>query len=218
MTFSLVVVEKVPESVSWSVPKLRLYREDVAELLAIFARTAEQVEVEVGGYRLSEAEELTEVPIEETSALSIKATGPYVSLTLTHVNGWLYASGSAGAGARGLADEVRAFLIRRRDRIGTVGVRLGYVSPGLATSALLAAAALYATGASSATVAGLLLLAVAWVIYTWWASREALRHHARIVLKPRAEAPGFFRRNGDKIILMLLGLVLGALLTKVLGQ
>lgn len=210
-------MEKVPEPVFWNVPKLRLYREDVAELLAIFERTAEHVEVEVGGYRLSGAEELIEVPLEETSTLSIEARNPYVSLTLAPSSGRLYANASDGSVARGLADEVRVSLMRRRDRSGTAGVRLGYVGPGIATSALMVAGAAYVRGRSSATVAGLFLLVLASVIYTVWAYRARFRHHARIVLKSRAETPGFFRRNGDSIILVIFSVLLGGILTKLFG-
>lgn len=69
-------MEKVPEPYSWSVPKVQIYRDDLASLIRLFERHGEEVEVTVGTYRLSGADELDQVPLEVTHEMSISCHNP----------------------------------------------------------------------------------------------------------------------------------------------
>lgn len=209
-------MEKVPEAVSWEVPKLRLYREDISELIAIFERTATSVEVEIGGYRLESAEELPSVPLETASTLSITSRDPYVTLDFHGHGGRLYGAAADGARARGVADEVRALLKNKRDHARGAGVVLGYLTPAFALVAVLASVQRFASG-HPAVGGACLVVAGALLVFTRWSYTESMKRHTRIVLRTRAEAPGFLRRNADQIILTAGALVLGGLLTKVFG-
>jgi hypothetical protein len=206
----------LPEPVFWSVPMVRLYREDVAALIEIFQRADGEVIVQVGPYALDEPGELPSIPLETTSTLKIERFAPHVSLELRPSGGRLYAKASDGPIARGLADEARQLLVSKRDRGRKALTVIGNVTPALTlVSALLAAGAFWS--GESVTGAALTAVAVLLAGFSWWAFREALNRHGRIVLKSQAEAPGFFRRNGDNIILAVASMILGGVFAKVFG-
>ena len=61
------------------------------------------------------------------------------------------------------------------------------------------------------------ILTAASISYIVWGYREDVQRHARVVLTKRSDAPGFFERNRDQMILSLVMMIVGGLLTKLLG-
>jgi len=213
----LVRMEKVPEAFSWSTPKLVLYRDDVAALIAIFTKHTKSVEIIIGGYQLDDAAELPSLPMEEVYKLSINARSPYVSLDIAPSGGRLYASASDGPVARGVADEVKEFLNLRRDKWRIVGETAASAAPALCLAAVLGAVVAFASNVPKAGLAGLVAL-LPLVVFSRWGWREGVERHTHVVLKTRAEAPGFLRRNGDKIALAVISALVGAAIIKLFGH
>lgn len=210
-------MEKLPEPFGWKVPKLLLYRDDVAEVIRVFERTAESVDIEVDNYRLDSPSELEALPVEATSRLTIRSRNPSVSLDLGGLSGRLSAAPSDGAAARGLADEVRSVLLRKRDRLRSAAVMLGYAGPGVAFFALLGAILESGERGLNRTAAALFAASFCMSAFTYWAVRETGKYHVRIILKGRSQAPSFFRRNGDTIAVAVIMAIIATVLTKVFG-
>lgn len=206
-------MEKVPEAFYWSTPKLVLYREDIDSIVSIFQRHGEDIQIVVGTFRLSNVSELDAVPLESTNELSIKSERPRVSLELGGLSGQLFAAAQDGPAGRGFAEEVRDALRECEDRWRRVASAGGLVAPALALSSIIVAAAL-----TEPLVSGLAaVFTVAMVLYAVWAWRERSDRHVRVLLKRHSEVPGFIERNRDQIAMNVGFMVLGGLLTKLLG-
>jgi hypothetical protein len=210
-------VEKLPESFYWSVPKITLYREELHELMRIFETHGTGVSITVSGYKLASSDELDAVPGEAATGFSVRSRDPDVSVNLSESGGSVQAAGSAGPAGRGIADEARALIAGHRDIWRDVAANLGLAAPALCMVALASfVIGLLAGGA--ATVAALLAIAtIVFGLASVWSWRELNDRRVRLILKSRADAPSFLKRNGDQIVLMVASLVVGGVLTKLLG-
>lgn len=91
-----------------------------------------------------------------------------------------------------------------------------YVTPALALCSLTGAlVAALSSEFKLAVIAGLVFVSLS--MYSLWGYREEDKRHVRIVLKTRSDAPNFAVRNRDQIAMNLGFMVIGGLLTKLLG-
>lgn len=186
-----------------------MYLDDVAELDALVRRVSPKAKLEANGYELDSVEELTEVPGGKIRSMRWFASGDsfgsYLSVDLSY--------GAAKAIAReyddalrGVAERVidalRRSRRRRRRQLGPLAwhwaSRMVFIAAcsGLAYQVregwwqypLIAAMAIVSVGGI-------------WVDL----------HSVVVVPHRRSEHPSFWRRSGDEVTLVLIGVVVGAI-------
>jgi hypothetical protein len=213
-------MEKLPRSTSIKVPKVRLYLDDIEDLIGIFERIGTDNEFVIGEYRLNDGADLRNIPIPSASTLNFTSSTPNVSLDLRPGGGDIHATANSGTLGRGMANEL--FELLRvcpdavRGLVAAIGSGVGFA---LVFASVLACVVAAVEGLWLATVVFgcLFLIGTAWTVWSW---NEGQFHHARIVLKRKEDAPGYFRRNSDSLVTSLvtgvIGIVVGAILTKIL--
>lgn len=187
-------------------PSITFFRDDVEEILAILNATCKNVTISDGTYSFGSVDELIQTKGSRPRELSLSGGSPYVSLsikplTLTGVH--LYADGSEGAEIPFL--KTKEYLRRRARRLG-LSLPLPWVLLGMGI------------------LTNILNLRFPDLIPIWipmafniLASITFLNRliergvFCRIRLERRHEATTFWSRNGERIIVGLIGVILGAL-------
>ena len=209
-------MKKVAQSHSEYLASAALYLDDVREIVEILEGTAEGVTVEAESYVLERWQELPELRKERIRDLMISSRNPYVSLSLSESSIVLRIRENEPT-SRGLFEQIKAVVVRRRHllaRLFPKSLFLWWIVSFVMAYCFLSA--VMAKRGDLAALMGLLgLLFAGWIAY---AGHHDLKCFGTVVLKERIEAPGFFKRNRDKIALTVGGLLVGAILTEIVRR
>jgi hypothetical protein len=201
-------------------PPVKLYLDDIAKIYDALHEAGERITIETPEYECTEPAELATLGVQQLRGLKIQCADPYLTVDITSREVWLYAAADDNV-SRGLFEKIKELLRRRHRWIarrfsGTFGavpilVALGigfFAVPDHWTSRPRDSVPFLA-GLGSIS---LLLVVIA--LFAWY----QVRGTNWVLLTNRNQAaPGFWRRNGDKLIvggiLAIVSAAIGALAT-----
>lgn len=211
------MVEKRPESFYWRMPRVRLFREELIELIQVLEQHGDKATFQLGDYHFDGLAELDDVPVKQCSTLDFRSTDPYVSVDLNHHGGAVHASADSGVAGRGMADQVRSILEAARVR-RSVGALVADYSVFVAIGVVLNMMMFYVFGDASREVGVaaliLMVLIVPWVYFSY--KRFGARPMHAIHLQPRSDHPGFIERNRDQLLVNAITAMVGGVIGWVL--
>jgi hypothetical protein len=201
-------MERLDPSISRDYHPVVLHSDDLTEIVEILQEAGELPEISTTEYRFnSVAEVCDKYQSGRLTLLSIKSRLPYVSLELTRSGSRLYV-GSSRPEAAGLFWKIDAILRRSQRQATWIYTFSGSISIAVLFGLGITPAFVFHLAAGLAAIA----LSGCWMI---WFYMVMARFHSLIILAPRSEIGGFFKRNKDQLVLglitALLGLIVGVI-------
>ena len=186
-----------------------LYRDDIEQIVELLREVSPDVELSTDEHKFSDVKEWADLKRDYFTNMQVATRNPYVSLGLSKSSVFLYI-GEDTPQSRGAFEKIKRFLMDRRPP----GQRLLNVwMPSLVFNVwlILFYLALWSKNWTLLTVTGIFMLGCVW--WWWRAFRAQTRKYSIIVPKYRIDAPNFWKRNADKIVVAIISAVFGGLLT-----
>ncbi len=200
-------MQKIRSSISKKLPPLELYEDEIRELYDFLsALCKEPVVTQTCGYRLDSLDEIANLPKKKTNSLSFSCRQPYIEIRLTEVNGDIYI-GSGDIEAEGIASRIESILFQ-----GKVSIPFLPDTMWLSFLIYVPLAAGFFLADRILIIAGVLLIFL-FIVWSVWEYRFKTQRYNTIIFSLRKNTPGFWHRNKDQIIMLLIGSVIGALVT-----
>jgi hypothetical protein len=179
-----------------------IWLEDLEEIVSILKEAAKDVQISTEDYHFTSVDKLKEHYGSLTQfVMDITSSSPYVNIDFARR--WMTVRVSPGAQSAQLFHEIDAILARRQRSIF-------YNSWWSVVPILLAGPAAYFFRAQAQVIIAVQLVLAVWYI---WVVFIGMRRTAVINLQRRSEVRPFFERNKDQLVLLLIGSVIGGLIT-----
>jgi hypothetical protein len=211
-------LQRTPRHLGEHLPPSRLYLDDVERIYDYLREVSDDVQIETAEHKAGSPSALRGLPQTEIHELELRSYRPFIGVDFGPGRIWLYAAEDDPA-SKGTFDKIREIVRARRHRLSwllygmggsAVAGSLGGVAIGV-----IAVSAKHEDWVTLGVGIGLLVIAAAWAI---WSTHVTFERHSTIVLRNRADAPGFVRRNRDALVLLVIGAVLGAVVTLITGH
>lgn len=207
----------------WAV---RLFREDVEEILNIVTTTFEQadakedwedwenkVRIQVGGFELDNTDELAQIPEDTVGRFYIGVGGGRFRLSLSEESAVLEINDREDVVLFGVANRVNEILKKRRRLSGFLLTPywLGLVLFGFPLLYVVGLGFLFKLSKTADILLGG-VLAVAWIGAQWY-YYYGIKHLSTIHMYHSYEKPSFFKRKKDAILVAVIASVITFILT-----
>jgi hypothetical protein len=228
------LMEKVQKTYHKNYPMLRLFKDDVKQIVDLIKKNHKDAEIIIDEYKVEDISEIDKVPKQKTTKFYIqffqkyRDENPYrsemLTLDLTNDNASLRVSNENDTYLRGIASQIDSILSRRERR--TINFLFSTPIIVLITSLILLPAATIlglpwsfskqTSLAISLTLIIILIiiLAILWLI---WAVNKKFKKYVVIYLISSNERSRFFSRNRDEIPKMVLSALIGSVVTILIG-
>lgn len=201
-------MEKIRRHLGEHLKPVKLYFDDIEELVDIFQSTGADIQIEADDYKIASPEEILSINKPFFTNLSIRQRNISVSVNFENDGIWLYAAEDTPA-QRGLF-ELTKIVLRKKRRVLTsflqspilIGVFLGTLI-GFISSLNTTSGKWKIFIGVSMTVSAIL-----WVPFAYW---SRFRRFSIIIPFRKSSRPNFWHRNRDQIILALISAALGAI-------
>lgn len=207
-------MKALPASSSLSVhlAGVRLYRDDVEQLIGLLADAGMQVKIRDNSFEYSTLDELTTGAGRSPRTIKIEAKvpDPHKSISLEFSNRRWYVY-SFDSSLLGLARECEARLRRRQTTVEHMPVFGIGMAGWLIISLAVPIVKNSPTVAPSLLILGLVLLAIAGGLGVY------RNIYPRVILRFKHDA-GFFTRNREQLLLAITAAAMGALAQWIIGQ
>ena len=203
-------MKKVTQSHGENTKPVKLYLDDLEEIIEILKGACDEIEIQCGDMMLDSLDELLILKKEVLHDLKICGRKPYISADMSPRGIWLFISEDT-AESRGLFEKVKTILLRCR-RPFTWFLHNSFLT-GIAWPLTLLGAVYGFKVQSKFMIAlfGILfVLSIFWAIYGF---QDWSRRYTVVIPKHRIESPGFAKRNRDKILLAVISALIGAMVT-----
>lgn len=195
-------VKKLTQSAGERPKPAKLYLDDLEQLFEVFSSTGSSVRILTPEFEMTTLQELASLPDRVIKELKMQCSDPYVSLDLEASSAWLYRAGDDNA-SRGAVDRIRTIMARRRRRLAWfAGPIASGLLGGLALSLVLVGVILAIDRDLWSIAAFLVAAGIAWPSIRFFVGHPPA--HTVIVLARRSEAPGFWTRNRDTLIVAFI--------------
>lgn len=193
-------------------PPARLYADDLREVIGMFEDVCRKTEVKAGDYRISTAAELDDLIAahgqDTLPDLKIQGFDPYVSVDFMPYGIRAYSSDDTAV-QLGLIAKLRAVV--ERGRTWRPPQALLWVPAGV-----LAGVSGYLFSARQ-PIPALTALSLALLIFLADVLLITRRSEIKLYTYQRNSRPGFIQRNGDQLVLLIVGAIAGAIITYLVG-
>lgn len=208
-------MERRTKSLAENVTPVKLYLDDVDAIVQAMQAAGEgEVTVTTVDHVLRSVEELERYGEGVLRDVEIQRFNPYVSVHLRGAGAWIYTATDEPV-STGVYYKILALVARRRRRVGWLtGSSWAWVVGGVLIN--VGAPLIYATDSSPLIAFGAVLLILGLV--TLIASLVSVSRGAVLVPARKRDAPSFFQRNTDRLIIGITGAVVGAVIAWALGQ
>ena len=203
-------MKKILQSYGESIRPVRIYLDELEDIIGFLDGTCEEIVIQCGNMLLDNLDELSTLNKELVHDLTIRGKRPYVSLDMKPDDIWLNI-GEDTPVSRGLFEKIKAVLVRCR-RPFTRILHSGYFV-GFALGLSINGVAYGIYKEFKVLVALSLVLFAVSVFWTFYGFQDWRKRYTVVVLKHRIESPGFGKRNRDKIVLVIISALMGALIT-----
>ena len=201
-------MEKIRDSIRKELPPLRLYEDEVSELYQFISSLAEDVTLQAEGYSLNSLAELKKLPVDHIHNLQISSPRPYLKVDLRHLSAEIYI-GSGDIEAEGIVSRLESILLKGRARVHFV--------PSGFWGGLLASIPIWiGMVLKNIVISGIgIAFAIAYVIILTIDTRFQLKRYTTILPMQRKEEESFWARNKDQLLLLIIGAIIGSVITMV---
>lgn len=199
-------------------PPVKLYLEDIINLIDIFDINFDNVNVELGDYELSNKEDLLKVNKDtqyKNLRISGRKTGCYVYLELNEVNAEVSTS-SDDVFAMGIFSKLNKYIEDNNKRFNVVSFNEKLVNILNILTVIAFMALLLKTNDIALSISIGVLLMILVNLFTWNIHSYAIKNYSLLSLYNRVEDIGFFKRNKDQLIIAIFASLIGAI-TGVIG-
>jgi hypothetical protein len=187
-----------------------IWLEDLAEIVAILNENCNDVQISTEDYRFKTVDELKDhVGSQAQFALEIDGHSPYVSADFDRTSATFHVS--AGTQAAYVFHEIDSIIARRQrhfpliynwwllmlSSIATLGLSYFWILTGQ-------------TGPARHVLSVVQIITFLWFL---WAAFVNVRRTSVVKLQRRSEARPFFERNKDQLLMLLIGAIVGGLMT-----
>lgn len=202
-------MKRLPRSQTTTISPIRLYLDDVKELVTLFESVNQKVTIEAGGYQLDSFEEFSELERSSLTELTLRIYEPHVALEIHGVTAMLYRAVDSPvalgvfAGAENIVRKRR--IIWRR----ILEAWWGPMLLGPAAGFLIPEAFITRKPSIALLALALLTALIAWsalVIYL------ALRPGAGIALTTRENRPPILRNYAAELVIATAAVIIGGLI------
>jgi hypothetical protein len=228
------LMEKVQKSYRKTYPMLRLFKDDVKQIVNLVEKSHKDAEIIIDEYKIEDGSEIDKISKQITTKFYIQFfqryhdENPYrtemLTLDLTNDNASLRVSNENDTYLRGIASQIDSILSGRKRKI----INFLFSVPIIILIAFLIslpAAIILSLPWSfnkqpslaislTLIVILLIILAILWFI---WAFNIEFKKHVVIYLINSNERSSFFSRNRDEIPKMVLSALIGSIITILLG-
>lgn len=208
-------MKKIKRDYQERYPFVRLYKNDVDDLIAIFAKHCKEVELKADEYELTDASELNNIGKQMITELTIggRLEGHSyfddIHLWLSKQTAHLRIDDGANITYLGMASQIRSIL-RRRAKIRALLASFKAFTIFISLNLIINAISL--TNHINILFDILSLVTMFILIYSAWFFYIKTVRVSVIFLVTEDKRPNFFRRNGDLILLNTFFTILGAAL------
>jgi len=198
-----MAVEKIKNQKSFtrSYRPVVIWLEDLEEIVSILKEAAKDVQISTEDYRFTTVDKLKEhYGSQRQFAMEIASSSPYVRIEFARL--WMRVHVSPGPQSAQLFHDIDTILVRRQRSILH---SWWWVMP-----ILLAGTAAHFFPAQAQVIVAVQAVFAVWYL---WVLFIGLRRTAVINLQRRSEARPFFERNKDQLVMLIIGSIIGGLIT-----
>jgi hypothetical protein len=186
-----------------------LYREDIEHIVGLLKEVSANVELSNREHKFKDVEEWASLKREYFTNMTLAGHNPYVSLDMKENSVWLYIAEDT-AQSRGAFEKIGQ-LLKNRKRPGH-----WLLYPWMAPIVLNVCCFAFYVGVwhkywTFACISATLVLGCNGWLWLMWRSR--MHRYCVIIPKYRVDAPNFWRRNEDRIIIAIISVAVGSLVT-----
>lgn len=208
-------MQRKPQSYGEQLKPVRLYIDDLEQIVEVLQEVATDVEISTDEYTLTDIGQLPELKREFFTFLELATREPYISVNLKPNGIWLYIAKDDMV-SRGAFEKIKRILVKRKRPFAWLlhnSVMSGLFT-GLALNLLGWG---FIQGSSVGRVLGIfaLILGVWW---SWYGHKDHFTKYSLIIPKHRIDEPNFFKRNADDVVLAIIAALVGSLLTLVIAK
>jgi hypothetical protein len=197
-------VKQVSQSKSVGLPPFELYVEDIVGLFEVMRGVAKDVRIEVAGYELESPDELNALSEKLSTTVlhefKIVASQPYLTLYCYPYSARFYISDQS-LELVGVQTKISEIITSRRQTLWWA------MNPWVVP--ITGPMAIYVGSQFSGWI--LSATAIITAATYWWIYRRTFHRYTILCLTSRKERVSFWVRNRDKIILVILSALLGAI-------
>ena len=180
-----ILMKKLEESLSESLPPVKFFREDLEELYGLFKEVSEKVEIKGDGYEFDDLDDLFSYRKAEINKLEFKIRSPYVSIRFSSISVWLYSDDNTNL-QYGLYEKIKKFVKKRTNMpfllvSGYAGLIIGGILANIGVYILPYHLSSFNPNDSQSLIKGFLLifLGFVWFVYSY---RNTFYKHSQIYL------------------------------------
>lgn len=198
-------------------PFLRLFKKDVEEIIKLFKQNCKSVEIYIDEYKLDDISEIEDIGKQEVSYFHISSTlQAYLSLSSKSANFVLINEDDLKL--RGLETKIEQILAKRKsawDILNSPWLYIPYIiiTAGVVIWWLLSLTSSNLSLTFFISMVGVMMLGLfplcIWRILEYIDSNK----HCVIFLCNPEERSNFFKRNKDRLIIGLIGAIVGGIIT-----
>ncbi|MGA2504299.1 MAG: hypothetical protein ABSG01_09440 [Anaerolineales bacterium] len=203
-------MEKLLKDVSASFEPSVLYLDDIEHIIEIFKEASDKVNISTADYAIEDLNQLSKLKYESLNELNISIDNPHLSLHLKPDYLMLFTSKNDLLSI-GLFEKIKAFLLKKRRPFI-------WLINNFVLWSIFSFIGLYSFTGSlqnhywiGATLSSILIIILGFWI--WYYFRVQFKIHSVIILKNRIQAPSFWKRNSDKIWLIIMSALAGGIIT-----
>jgi hypothetical protein len=203
-------MKRVGKSQSENLKPVFLYKDDISDLLEIFDRGCEEVEIEASGYALDDVSELENLSNEVINELHIQGREPYVSLHFKPNDVYLYIDEDTHHQI-GVFEEIKSYVHSRRRKLSWL--TQSSIAPGILGGIAFQFIPIEKdeiTVYSVSFVVSMFTLAIFW---GWWSFHSSFKKYSIIYTKRSRKDGRFIQRKKDDLLLAIISASVGAAIT-----
>lgn len=204
----LVPMEKIIDPIRIKLPPLRLYLDQLREVYDVLSIHCDKpIIIQTCGYRITDLDELENLPDEQTNELYISSNIPNLQIKLAQNYGEIYSSESS-LEVEGLLSRIEKILLHGKTRypISPFNNWLPFL---FGLSLCLGIIFRYQNFVIISII--ILLVNFLWAILDFNFVNKPVN---TIIFKSRKDSPNFWKRNKDDILKLVLGIIIGSFITK----
>jgi hypothetical protein len=208
-------MQKITQYLGEHLKPVKLYLDDTEQIIEIFRQDSLEVSISTKDYVLNDFKELSDLKKDFITDVFIRVKEPYISLSLEHHQIWLYAE-KDNAISRGLFEKVKQLLSKRKRPLAQFLQSSLLTGLFAGTSIPLLTMGLAKTNSMLIFVSAIIfILALA---SGWYSYHDHFERYSIIIPKYKIEAPSFWKRNSDALVLAIFSAIAGGIITLILAK